>query len=224
MEIVNNIDSHTEEAFSALRANIQFNCNKLKIQTLTVTSPSPNIGKTTIALNLAIAFAKTNIKVVLVDSDMRKPTIFKNLSQTIKYGLAVYFQHKTPLDDILTQTNIPNLSYISCGPVPSRPAEIIASKEFTEFVDMLKDQFDMIIFDTPFLGNIVDSAIIASQTDATLLVVQIGLTSKKSFRQAKEQIEKANGNIIGVVANKVSKGILKERFEYIDYFENMMKN
>lgn len=194
-----------EEAIKTLRANIQFCSNEKRIKTLAVVSYNPKEGKTSVAINLSISMAKTGIKTLFVDADMRKPMVAKRLGSKEMIGLSSYLRGSVALDEIICETSVENLYYVSCGPKAINPAELINSFMFTNFLRTIENVYDIVIIDTSALGSVIDGAIIASQTDGTLMVISSRKLQAKKAERLKEQLDNANARIIGVVLNKVSK-------------------
>jgi protein-tyrosine kinase len=208
------ISEPVEEAFRTLRTNIQF-CNTDKmIKTICLTSCIPNEGKTVTTFNLAVSMANANKKVLHIDADMRKPRQYKDLKAKYNAGLSNYLSGMAECDEVITETNIDNLQLILCGPKPPNPAELIGTSRFKELLDTMKERFDYIIIDTPPLGSMIDAAIIASGVDGTILLVAYKEVDYKRERKVKEQLEKANANIIGVVINKIPKKGNKDYYYY----------
>ena len=222
----NNIPA-VEEAYKTLRTNIRFCGVVNKLKTICVTSCTPDEGKTTTVVNLAISMADSGIKTLIVDADLRKPTVEKMLGINAKIGLTSYMMGEAEIEDIIYKTETENLYATPCGIIPPNPAELLSSNAFSEFVKKVKTQyfkkingeFDIVIFDTPPLGSVIDAAIVAAQTDGTLLVIKSKFVSYKFACQIKSQLEKANANILGVVINGVDKNDLKYGYKnYYNYY------
>lgn len=216
-----------EEAYKVLRTNIQFTGVDKQIKTITIASYNPQEGKTTISINLAISMARAGLKVLLVDADLRKPMTMKRLGSAVNTGLSNYIAGYATIEDVLNRTNVENLYYIACGPKPTNPSELIASYAFTNFLKLMEEQFDMIIIDTPPLGSVIDCAIVAAQTDGTLLVIGANEIEYQNAKSMKEQLEKVNANILGVILNKLDKGVYRNYCNYNNLYskeKQMNKN
>lgn len=209
---------NVEEAYRTLKSNIQFCCFDKQIKTLTVTSCCPSEGKTTTAINLAVFNAKAGSNVLLVDCDLRKPVIARRFGIRNPLGLTNFITGHATLDKVVNETSIPNLSIISCGPIPPNPAELLSSRMFSSFLKNMGEFYDIIITDTPPLGGIIDAAIIASKTDGTVLVVSSGNVEYKLAKQVISQLEHANANILGVVLNKVERKNYGRYYQYYSYY------
>lgn len=206
-----------EEAYKVLRTNIQFCGFDKNIKTIAVTSYSPGEGKTTTSINLAMSMAKSGLKTLLVDADLRKPMLAKHLGDGSERGLTNLISGSVSIEDIITRTEMENFYFIACGPKPPNPAEIIGSSRFGEFVEAVRGQFDMVIFDTPPLGSVIDCAILSAQVDGTVLVIASNTVEYANAQKVKEQLEKVNARILGVVLNKMKKS---EYRYYYNYYYN----
>jgi len=206
------LNEPAEEAFRTLRTNIQF-CNTDKIlKTICLTSCIPNEGKSVTSLNLAMSMAKAGKRVVHIDADMRKPRQYKDVSVKFNPGLSNYLSCMAELDEIISETNIDNLQLILCGPKPPNPTELLGTSRFGELLGALRERYDYVIVDTPPLGSMIDAAIIAAVTDGTILLIEYNTIDYNKALKVKEQLEKANARILGVVLNKIPKR------EYDDYY------
>ena len=186
---------------------------KLASKTIVVTSSEPAEGKTTTAGNLAIAIAQGESKVLLIDCDMRKPSLHKRFRISNNYGLSDLLIHKKTMEDVAVQYN-QNLAIISAGKVPPNPSEMLGSKAMTTFLEEMKNHFDYIIMDTPPIGAVTDSQILSTKVDGTILVVKAGKTKKNAVMNAVNAINKVNGNIIGTVLN----GVEQSKNKYYYYY------
>lgn len=207
-----------QDAYAMLTANIHLNEREHRYKTLALTSCKPRVGKTTIAISLAIAMAGAGWKVLLVDGDMRKPPSDKRLGDESLLGLSDYLAGEAELRDTLCRTNIHNLTYLHGGESRQNPIGLLCSTRFEELSRVAKEEYHFVVFDTPALSSVVDASLIAARVDATLLVVEMGETSLDSLVPAKEQLEKVNANIMGIVLNKVKKYDYKKYFGSFDYF------
>lgn len=212
------MNSAVEESFRVLRSNIQFCGFDHSIKSLTITSCKPGEGKTTTAVKLAVSMAKAGLKVMLVDADMRKSLNSKVIGEPSSPGLSSVISGHASLEEATIYTNVEGLSYICCGPKPPNPAELISSSRFSDFLQKAVERYDMVIFDSPPLGIVIDGAIIASKTQGTLLVVQPRANDTKAIQRVKQQLEKANASILGVVLNKVKKSEYKNYYSFHKYY------
>lgn len=216
---ITDLDRFSEEAFKVFRSNIEFLQVDKKLKTFTITSSIPDEGKSTTAYFLGAAMAQNGSRVLVVDADLRKPLFLKNLRTESTKGLSNYILGRCTLEEIIHKAPVRNLYYITCGVKPPNPVELLSSHRFREFITASSEQFDMVIFDTPPLGSVIDAAVIASKTDATIMVIQPKKVDYKLAQSVKEQLELANAKILGVVLNRVDKGQNKSRYYYLnDYY------
>ena len=191
-----------EEAYKSLRTNIQFCGEDKKI--IAITSCTPNEGKSSVTMNLAISMAEAGKKVLLIDADLRKSVLVGRVkvSESVK-GLTHYLSKQSSMIDVVCSTNIENLHIVFAGPVPPNPAELLGGKYFKEMLVSLKKVYDYILIDTPPLGSVIDSAIIAEESDGSILVMESGAISYRFAQEVKAQLEKCKCPILGVILNKV---------------------
>ena len=188
------------EAYRSLRTNIQYSSFDKKYQTLVVTSANPGEGKTTVAGNLALALAQGESKVLLVDCDMRRPSIHKTFKISNTYGISDLLVGNKKLESVANKYN-DNLSIVPAGKIPPNPAEMLASKVMTAFLEEMKNYFDYIVLDTPPLQAVTDAQVLSTKVDGSLIVVRAGVTKKDAVHNAVSIIKKVKGNIIGTVLN-----------------------
>ena len=188
------------EAYRSLRTNIQYSSFDNKYQTLVVTSANPGEGKTTVAGNLALALAQGESKVLLVDCDMRRPSIHKTFKISNTYGISDLLVGNKKLESVANKYN-DNLSIVPAGKIPPNPAEMLASKAMTAFLEEMKNYFDYIVLDTPPLQAVTDAQVLSTKVDGSLIVVRAGVTKKDAVHNAVSIIKKVKGNIIGTVLN-----------------------
>lgn len=196
------LDYSVEESYKSLRANLQF-CGEDK-KVIAITSCTPNEGKSSVTLNLAISLADAGKKVLLIDADLRKSVLLGRIhvTESVK-GLTHFLSRQTQLLDVICNTNVPKLSIIFAGPVPPNPAELLGGKYFKELLASARKVYDYILVDTPPLGSVIDSAIIAEECDGSVMVIESGVISYRFAQDVKEQLAKSNCPILGVVLNKV---------------------
>lgn len=188
------------EAYRSLRTNIQYSSFDKKYQTLVVTSANPGEGKSTVSGNLALVLAQGESKVLLVDCDMRRPSMHKNFRVTNTYGISDLLIGKQKLETVINNVNS-NLSIITAGNIPPNPAEMLASKAMTAFLEDMKNKYDYIVLDTPPLQAVTDAQILSTKADGTLVVVRAGVTKKEAVHNAASMLKKVNGHVIGTVLN-----------------------
>ena len=203
------------EAYRSLKTNIQYSSFDKEYKTIVVTSANPGEGKSTTAGNLALTLAEGEAKVLLVDCDMRKPSMHKNFRVTNTYGISDVLLQKQKVMDVAHMYN-KNLSIITAGKIPPNPAEMLASKAMTLFLKEMKEHFDYIVLDTPPVQAVADAQILSTKVDGTLVVVRAGVTKKDDVHNSVASLKKVNANIIGTVLHAVD----NSRNKYYYYYGN----
>ncbi|HEL1940007.1 TPA: tyrosine-protein kinase [Streptococcus suis] len=205
----------TEEYFNAIRTNIQLSGADIKV--VGITSVQSNEGKSTTATSLALAYARSGYKTVLVDADIRNSVVsdfFKPMTKIT--GLTDYLAGTTDLSQGLCDTDIPNLTAIESGKVSPNPTALLQSKNFENLLATLRRYYDCVIVDCPPLGLVIDAAIIAQKCDAMVLVAEAGNVKRSSLKKVKEQLDQTGTPFLGVILNKYD--IATEKYgEYGNY-------
>lgn len=190
------------EEFRTLRTNIQFSMVDKQLSTLMFTSAAPGEGKTTVASNVAVVFASQGKRVLLVDADMRNPSVHRLFNFVNHRGLTnLLTEYKTTIQDVIHRTTKKNLFVLTCGLIPPNPSELLASKRMDQLIENMKKHFDLIIFDLPPILAVTDAQVMANKTDGTVFVIRDGVAEKQSLYKAKELLEHVQANVIGVVYN-----------------------
>ena len=187
------------------------------IQSLLITSANPKEGKTTVSASVAITMATSGSKVVLVDTDMRRPRLHKVFKVDESTGMSSALISGNSIADFCQSTEIPNLSVIPCGPIPPNPAELFHTRRFTEVVEQLKTLFDYVIFDSPPVLAVTDSLIIGKHVDGVLMVVRAGNTSKGAVVQSRRRVDAIGVRLYGCVMNQVDAQAKNYRYHYHYY-------
>lgn len=201
------------EQFRTLRTNIQFASIEKEMQILMVTSSAPSEGKSTTAANLAVVFAQQDKKVLIIDADLRKPTMHETFRIENTTGLTNTLSKQQAVNNAIKATQIQNLDVLTSGPLPPNPAELLGSAAMNDVISTLKEQYDYLIIDTPPVLAVTDAKILASQCDGIMLVIQSGKTEIDSAKKAKEALVNAQGNVIGAILN----GQKQKKHQYYYY-------
>lgn len=216
---VEEISSREREIYRTLRTNIEF--TGVENRVIAVTSCAPNDGKTTVAYELASAFAENGKKTLLIDADLRKSVLLNRLGiQEEVKGLSHVLSGQCNINDTICATNKQNLYIIPAGVLPTNPTELLGNERFGKLINAVKDVFQYIVVDTPPIGSVIDAAVVAKQCDGTVLVVKSDAISRAAAKSAVEQIQSSNKNILGVVLNKVNvktSGYYGKYGKYKDY-------
>lgn len=193
--------SPISEQFRTIRTNIQYSSVDKEIRVFMVTSSGPGEGKSTTIANLAVTFAQLGKKVLLVDADLRKPTVHHTFGLNNLFGFTTVLTKQKTLENTVLETEEKDLYILTSGPIPPNPAELLSSKSMEQFIEEAKSQFEYIIFDTPPLLAVADPQIIANQVDGSILVVYSEKTEIEQAKKAKELLANAQGKLLGVVLN-----------------------
>lgn len=203
------------EAYRTLRTNIQYSSFDKEYKTIVVTSSEPGEGKSTTSGNLALAISQGESKVLLIDCDLRKPSLHKLFRISNNYGLSDLLLHRKTMEEVAVKYN-EGLTVVPAGKIPPNPSEMLGSKAMGTFLDEMKKHFDYIIIDTPPIGAVTDSQVLSTKVDGTILVVKAGQTKKDVVMNSINAIKKVNGNIIGTVLN----GVEQSKNKYYYYYGN----
>lgn len=194
----------TREALKTLRTNILFCGDDKKV--LLVTSCVPGEGKTRNAIDLAYSFTQLNKSVILIDADMRKSVMASRLQvQDVDKGLSHFLSGQCTLAEAVVATNVPKLHLMLSGPLVPNPTELLSGERFSAMLESLRKVYDYVVIDTPPLGMVIDSAIIAKQCDGAIMVVESAKTKYRLAQDVKEKLENTGCSILGVVLNKVDR-------------------
>lgn len=195
--------SPISEQYRTIRTNIQFSSVDREIRSIVVSSTGPGEGKSTTAANLAVVFAQQGKRVLLVDADLRKPTVHYTFRVENIYGLTRVLMRQVSLTDAVQPSDLEHLDILPSGPIPPNPAELLGSKHMEEFLEEAKAKYDVVIMDTPPVLVVTDAQVLTNRVDASLLVVSSGKTDKDGALKAKELLNAGKGKLIGVVLNGV---------------------
>jgi len=195
--------SPVAEAYRSLRTNLAFARAREEIKTLVLTSPGPADGKSTTVANLAITFAQQGQRTLLIDADLRRAVLDKTFSVPRSPGLTEVIVGEAELSAAVNETAVPNLFVLGSGHFPPNPSELLGSGAMRNVLREAKEQFDVILFDSPPLLAVTDAAVLATMVDGTVLVVRMGATARQAVRRALGQLRAVHGRVLGSVMNDV---------------------
>ncbi|MGB6406552.1 MAG: CpsD/CapB family tyrosine-protein kinase [Planococcus donghaensis] len=211
-----NPKSRVSEQFRTLRTNIHFTVPGGKVRSLVVTSASHSEGKSTTSSNLAIVFAQEGKRVLLIDADMRKPTMHQTFKISNSKGLSNVLVRRFSLKMAIQASGIENLDLLPSGPIPPNPAELLGSSNMDLLFESALDTYDMIIFDSPPVLSVTDSVILANKCEGTILVLNSGKTERAHALKAKDAITASTKTrLLGTVLNNVQ---VEKDFNYAQYY------
>jgi len=207
--------SPISEAYRSLRTSIDFSSIDENIKVILVTSAGPGEGKSTTIGNMAVTYAQAERRVVLIDADLRKPTEHHTFNISNRLGLSSILSQQCSLEEAIQNTDIPNLSVITSGPIPPNPAEMMASQRMSKLLEELKGKFDAVLIDSPPLLAVTDAHILSTRCDGVVLVMSQGRVKRDIAKKAKIGLEKVGAKILGVVLNNVKR---KKSESYYYYY------
>lgn len=194
------------EAYKTLRTNLIFSLPQEGCKKICISSSIASEGKSTNCINLAITFAETGAKVLVIDCDLRRPNISKLLNKKSHPGLSNVLVGLNSLEEVVQESGYQNLDVIFSGNVPPNPAELLGSEKMHDIIDTLSEKYDYIFFDTPPVNIVTDTTILAKWMSGVVLVALYNSTDKDSIEEAIKQLEFAGAKILGFVLNGVVYG------------------
>jgi len=197
-------ESPHAEAYRVLRTNILFSRKLEQANSLTVVSGGAGEGKSTTIFNLAVVFAQNGQRILLVDSDLRRPSLHKLLNVSNSVGLTNYLLRQTSLEDVIQTTSIPTLDFMPSGKLPSSSLGILNSTQMKDFIKEAKQRYEFVFFDSPPIMGVSDASILASEVDLSVLVIQYRKYPQAMTLRAKQMVEKVGGTLLGVVLNNIN--------------------
>ena len=210
-------ESSHAEAYRVLRTNLLFSRKDDKLNTIAVVSAGAGEGKTTTVLNLAAVFAQGGQRILVVDSDLRRPTLHKLLRANNNIGLTNYLLKQNKLEEVIQTTSIPTLDFMASGKLPSSSLGILSSMQMKDLIGELKQRYDFVFFDSPPILGVSDATILASEVDMTIQVIQYRRYPQPMNIRAKQLIEKVGGNLVGIVLNNINMSQDESYYYYSGY-------
>lgn len=211
--ILDDPKSYYAEAFRTIKTNIKYSSADKHKKVLLVTSTEAGEGKSTISANLALSLSQDNKKVIIIDGDLRKPSVHKQFRISGSVGLTEVLIGEQSLDSVKYKIN-PYLYAIVSGHIPPNPAELLASEEMEKVIEKLREEYDYVIIDTNPIGLVADAQILSSKVDGVILVARYEKTKKENLLSCKKMIDQVGGNTIGVILN----GIDEKKGKYYYYY------
>ncbi|MGB9723120.1 MAG: polysaccharide biosynthesis tyrosine autokinase [Chloroflexia bacterium] len=205
------------ECFRTLRTNLQFSGFDHPLRTILVTSPQPTEGKSTVVANLGVVLAQAGRRVIVVDTDLRRPILHHIFGQENNWGLTgTLFGEGDRTDDGLLTTEVENLRFLPSGPLPPNPSEVLGSQRMGDLLSRLQEQADVVLLDSPPLLTMADANILAARVDGVVLVADAGRTRREALKKAAEALRRVGARILGVALNRV--GLHSEGYSYYYYY------
>ena len=211
-------DSPHAEAYRVLRTNILFSQKDPKLNTITVVSGGAGEGKSTTIFNLATVFAQNGSRVLVVDSDLRRPSIHKVLKVSNSVGLTNFLLKQNTLEEVIQTTPLATLDFMPSGKLPSSSMGVLSSAQMKELIRDLKRRYDYVFFDSPPIMGVSDASILASEVDCVLQVIQYRRYPQPMTIRAKQMIEKVGGNLLGIVLNNINMASDENYYYYSGYY------
>lgn len=201
---VESLGFQVKEAYKTARSNIEYSIIKKGCKKIAFTSSAKSEGKSVTACNVAYSLAqKVNTRVLIIDCDLRRPTVHSTLEIDSTPGLANYLNNECELKDVIKDTKNENLKAICFGVIPPNPSELLASEAMMEMVSVLEKEYDYIIFDTPPIGVVIDCLPIVKSVDGVVVVVRNEMTTYPEMEKTIEALKRAKAKILGVIVNRV---------------------
>jgi succinoglycan biosynthesis transport protein ExoP len=212
-------ESPHAEAYRVLRTNLLFSRKNEGWNTISVLSGGAGEGKSTTLFNLATVFAQNGQRILVVDSDLRRPTLHKALHVSNTVGLTDFLLKQRPLEEVIQKTKVPTLDFMASGKLPSSSMSILGSAQMKETIQELKRRYEFIFFDSPPLLGVSDASILASEMDMVLQVIQYRRYPQPMTLRAKQMILKVGGNLVGIVLNNINMSQDENYYYYSGYYE-----
>jgi polysaccharide biosynthesis transport protein len=215
------VDSSHAEAYRVLRTNILFSRKDESLNTIVVVSAGMGEGKSTTVLNLATVFAQAGQRTLVVDSDLRRPTLHKLLQLSNNMGLVNYLLKQNTLEQVIQTTSVPMLDFLASGKLPGGNMNILGSAQMKALISELKQRYDFILFDSPPIMGLSDASVLASEVDLAIQIIQYRRYPQLMNIRAKQMVEKVGGNLVGIVLNNINMAQDESYYYYAgSYYHN----
>ncbi len=202
MAVFRDPTSLAAEACRSIRTNMLFIAAQKEFSLFSVTSPGPQDGKTTVAINLGVAMAQAGGRILLIDADLRRPRIHRSFGLKSDIGISSVIAGDIPLKNAICKSEVPGLDILPCGPIPPNPAELLHTERFRQLLAECRGSYDRVILDSPPIGPVTDPAILGGATDGVVLVLRAGHTTREATKFARRQLGDAGARILGLVINQ----------------------
>ena len=213
------------ESYKSIRTNVLFSLGTVNRNVIAVTSSRPDEGKSTVAINLAMALAQSGKKVLIIDADLRKPVLHRMLKVDNKSGLSTAIIDVTPFSSSVKSNVIPNLDLLTSGPTPPNPSELLATQNFRKIIEQVEKMYDYIIIDTPPINVVSDCMVMSDIIGGILLVLRYKKTTYNDVSEAMNTVKLANANMLGFIINDVNlKGLNTYYRSYYAYKDNYFES
>ncbi|CAM3381359.1 CpsD/CapB family tyrosine-protein kinase [Paenibacillus lupini] len=211
-----NPTSPISEAYRTLRTNLQYAETDRPLQLLMVTSAGPKEGKSTTIMNLAVTYAQMEKRTILVDADLRKPTAHFTFGLTNRTGLSHVLSGQADLREVVKESRIPGLDVMTSGPIPPNPSELLGSSRMDALLDQLREQYDIVLIDTPPVLAVADAQVVSSKSDGVLLVVNARTGKRQHAIKARNALQFVQARIVGIALNQTAHRDAGPYYEYVD--------
>ena len=215
---LNDPKSPISEAYRSLRTNYQFATVKEQPRSLMITSAVPGEGKTTTAINTAVAFAASGVRVLLIDADLRRPNVHRMLKLKRNPGLSEVLSADQDIHEVMQSSHIDNLIVVPSGHLPHNPSELIGSRKMRELIAQMGQEFDLVICDAPSIIVVTDPILMSTQVDSILMVVSVNYARRETITRALKLLEGTSGHLVGVVLNGLE--ATRRRYYYYYYYDD----
>jgi capsular exopolysaccharide synthesis family protein len=205
------------EAYRSLRTNLMFSKDHGQVRSLVLTSNEPGDGKSFTAANLAITLAQLKTSTLLIDADLRRGVLHNTFGVAKEPGFSNYLTDVVPLQSILQETQIPNLTLISCGSLIPNPSELLGSHQMQRFLDEVRRKFELIVFDTPPLNAATDAVVVGTQVDAAVVVIRAGKTDRDLAKSKLDLFSSVPAKVLGAILNGTTADMAHPGYSYYHY-------